>query len=575
MLGKVVRLGVIAAVLGCVLLIDGPRPAAAADNRYVRVAYFVPTDRQVLPDHEARLLRIMEEIQRFYGDGMKANGYGRMAFDIERKPNGGLRIYQVQGREAAVNYGRNSSAKVREEVKQSLAAQGVDIDRETIVIFQVLLDWRGGKAIEVGPYVGGGGGGRGTAWVYDDAHLDPRLLSSSEPGGYYNGPVSWGEFNSHYLGGCAHELGHAFGLPHDAETASQRANGELSLMGGGNHTYGRQLRQEGRGAVLSPASAMALARHPLFRQADNVEGPANAELSNLRFVSQRGRLRVSGQVVGPTRAIGVIAYNDNAAIPDDYDAIGAVSAVSADGGFSLAFDGLADTSYELTLKIAGEDGRFRAQRMRYSVRDGLADVAGLDQAQIVADADAAFQARDRDRLEQLANGGGSTLAAAKITHFRRLLNDQAVVALADLPASQRDIQLSRVKLDVARTGYGPALRDQVRREGNLSVLLEVGGQFFPSGFYAHAPALHEVATDGAWRKLKTGYGLQDGHNGSATFVVLGDGRELFRSGVIKDHVVRQVEVDVSGVRTVQLVTDNAGDGASGDWAVWLAPQLMR
>ena len=85
--------------------------------------------------------------------------------------------------------------------------------------------------------------------MYDDQRLDPRLLSSKAPGGYYGGPCSLGEFNSHYIGGLAHELGHAFGLPHDCQREAERAKRGLSLMGGGNHTYGQEQRGEGPGTI--------------------------------------------------------------------------------------------------------------------------------------------------------------------------------------------------------------------------------------------------------------------------------------------------------------------------------------
>ena len=58
-------------------------------------------------------------------------------------------------------------------------------------------------------------------------------------------------------------------------------------------------------------------------------------------------------------------------------------------------------------------------------------------------------------------------------------------------------------------------------------------------------------------------------------MVRGDGKELFRSPVIKDHQSRQVDVDVSGVGVLELVTEDGNDGANADWGVWLEPRLER
>ncbi len=160
-------------------------------------------------------------------------------------------MWEVRGREPAAAYGRNDGDKVRREVCDALRAEGMEPDRETILIFQVLLGGRDGRAVEVGPYAGGGGPGGGTAWVYDDERVDARLLPSREPGGWYNGPCSIGRFNTHYIGGVAHELGHAFGLPHDSERASERRIRGRSLMGGGTTFMARSCGGRDR-APFSP-----------------------------------------------------------------------------------------------------------------------------------------------------------------------------------------------------------------------------------------------------------------------------------------------------------------------------------
>lgn len=70
-------------------------------------------------------------------------------------------------------------------------------------------------------------------------------------------------------------------------------------------------------------------------------------------------------------------------------------------------------------------------------------------------------------------------------------------------------------------------------------------------------------------------GLQDGHKGSAVFVVRGDGRELYRSPRVEAGQLLVLDVDVAGVASLELATENAGDGNNGDWAVWAEPELAR
>jgi hypothetical protein len=242
-----------------------------------------------------RIDRVMTEVQRFYREGMAAAGYGPMTFELERDAQGRLCVYEVQGRKPTEAYGRNDADAVRAEVKAALKARGVDIDRDVVVIFEVLLTWDGGRATEVGPYVGGGDGRTGTAWVFDDEKLDAARLGSKEPGGYYGRPCSVGEFNSHYVGGVAHELGHAFGLPHDCESAADRPRGH-SLMGGGNHTYGQEKRGEGPGSFLSAVSAMLLrCSRPFAGEVPDAGAPATSQLDGLDAQFADGKLALTGK----------------------------------------------------------------------------------------------------------------------------------------------------------------------------------------------------------------------------------------------------------------------------------------
>ena len=255
------------------------------------------------------------------------------------------------------SYGRNAAGAVRDEVKSALAKKGIDVDRQTLVIFEVLLEWEGKKATEIGPYVGSGGHLSGTAWVYDDQKLDPRSLGSKAPGGYYHGPCSLGEFNSHYIGGVAHELGHAFGLPHDCERKAERARRGLSLMGGGNHTYGRERRGEGPGTFLSAASAMLLAHsRPFAGEQPEAASRPHCRLAELNAQFRDGKLILTGAVDARPPAFGIAAFDDWAKIPGDYDAVSWTCDVDDKGRFQLLVGEMRPGSSQLRLKVCHASG---------------------------------------------------------------------------------------------------------------------------------------------------------------------------------------------------------------------------
>lgn len=548
----------------------------------IRIAYFVPSDRQPIEGYVERLDRTMTEVQRFYREGMKAAGYGPKTFRLDRDQQGRLRVDLVHGKHPMHTYGRNASRAVRDEVKAALAPQGVDVDRQTLVIFQVLLDWEGNKATEVGPYVGGGNHLAGTAWVYDDRRLDARLLGSKTPGGYYGRPCSLGEFNSHYIGGVAHELGHAFGLPHDCQRQAERATRGLSLMGGGNHTYGQERRGEGPGSFLSAASAMLLAySRPFAGEQPDARGRPACRLKELDARFEDGKLVLIGAVSARPSAFGIAAFNDWAKIPADYDAVSWVCNTDDKGRFRLEIGEMRPGLSQLRLKVCHINGATSDFAFDYEVDSHGKPVLDVFRYRLpMEEAVAAYGARDRAKAHVLATDlqrrfPNMPEVQRKASHLLSLVAADPSQPLAALAHKQGWVSISKATFRSASTGWGPPLRDQVPVEKPGQCFLQVGGQFFEHGLYAHATSKYELEMDGKWTRFRSQYGLQDGHPGSVVFVVRGDGRELFRSPLIKDHALRKLDVDVRGVRLLELSVEDGGDGNHSDWGMWIDPQLQQ
>ena len=82
---------------------------------------------------------------------------------------------------------------------------------------------------------------------------------------------------------------------------------------------------------------------------------------------------------------------------------------------------------------------------------------------------------------------------------------------------------------------------------------------------------------GVWRAPQmdgSDAGLQRGGN-SVIFVVKGDGKEFYRSALIQGEETQKVNINVEGVRTLELITEDAEDGNGSDWSVWFNPQILR
>lgn len=568
-------------LIAAILTTGASFSALATELPPVRIAYFVPSDAEPCRDYEERLNRVMAEVQGFYREGMEAAGYGRTTFALERDDQNRLTIHTVLARHPMQNYGRNASDEVRQEVKAALAARGIDMDGDTWVIFQVLLRWDGDRATEIGPYCGGGNHRAGTAWVYDDERLDAKRLASKAAGGYYHRPCSIGQFNTHYIGGIAHEMGHAFGLPHDCERKLDRSRGR-SLMGGGNHTYGQEQRGEGPGTFLSAASAMLLAHSRPF--AGELE--AASEIPDCRMVDMDAQyaneaIVLSGQVAARPPVFGIAAFDDWGQIPGDYDAVSWTCPVAKDGQFRLTIGELRPGESQLRLRVVHASGATTQFAFDYRVdQTGKPDIDIFRYRLPLDEVVDAYRKRDRDRAAALATALKRRFpdvvdVQRRSAHLQFLLGPRPKRPLAALSAQDGWTCISGAEFRTAQVGWGRPLYDEVLGERPGECFLQVGGRLFERGIYAHAPARHELELHGNWSRFRSSYGLQDGHDGSVVFVLRGDGRELFRSLLVRDHKVRHLEVNVGGVTVLELCVEDGGDGPRNDWGVWLAPELQQ
>jgi hypothetical protein len=67
-----------------------------------------------------------------------------------------------------------------------------------------------------------------------------------------------------------------------------------------------------------------------------------------------------------------------------------------------------------------------------------------------------------------------------------------------------------------------------------------------------------------------------GGRGSVAFVIRGDGRELWNSGLMRQaEPGKEFAVDMTGVREARLIATDGGNGTAQDWAAWLALEIRN
>ena len=133
------------------------------------------------------------------------------------------------------------------------------------------------------------------------------------------------------------------------------------------------------------------------------------------------------------------------------------------------------------------------------------------------------------------------------------------------------VQLSTLDLKLAVQGHGhPGVDRSV--EGKP---LSIAGQRFEHGFGTHAPSELCIDLKGGSTRFTASVGIDGedgaiGNDGSVEFIVLGDGKELFRSGVMRGgQKAKSADVDLTGLKMLILRVTDGGDGNArdhGDWA---------
>ena len=556
----------------------------------IRVVYFTPSDRTPPADRQERLGRVLKHIQEFYRKGMEANGHGPKTFALEWETPEKLRLYDIHGYRPFEGYPKGSEEIVFGEVQNALRQQGINIHDEYTLILGAWVEWNDGVSREVGPYSGMGNMFSGVAFACDDKLIDADLLASKEPGGYHYmiGHCSLGMYNTLYIGGIAHELGHAFGLPHERELDSQRETLGISLMGVGNHYYGKALR-DGEGhdtfrlgkhdAFLSAASALVLSEGRAFNP-NFTRTAGRFDIDQLDADFQDGKLIVNLKVRSEPLPIGIIAYNDNLSIQGDYDAKTWV-ALSENTGenpgeFRLVIDELDQAPYEMRLFLVLPSSRSDIFRIRYSSIRGTPAVQAFSNtfARILCNALLDQQAWDTVAeviAKQIEKFPRDRTWKQKQQHLEAIRNPPDFFEVHKVPEEIKTIDLTYAKALEERVGWYEPSRGILRECG----FMEVDDTFFASGIYAHPHSLYTFSLGKQWKEFRFKYGIQDGKPGSVVFIVRADGTEIFRSETVRSGEIRFKKLDVSDVEKLELITEDAGDGWANDWGLWLDPQLVR
>ena len=184
----------------------------------------------------------------------------------------------------------------------------------------------------------------------------------------------------------------------------------------------------------------------------------------------------------------------------------------------------------------------------------------------------------RWELAAIEQGGAAELTKVVAKKLAATLGNEPKPTPDSVPPQVTQLALGDAKPTIAEVGWLQPAANRIPPSKEIHSPLLDSGRVYATGLYAHSPSRYVFQLSGRWRKLRGEAGLHTAFQPYAfgvVFVIKTDGKEVFRSSIIRGTANPKYEIDLTAVKSLELLVEQATDRNGGNWALWLDPTLFR
>jgi hypothetical protein len=158
------------------------------------------------------------------------------------------------------------------------------------------------------------------------------------------------------------------------------------------------------------------------------------------------------------------------------------------------------------------------------------------------------------------------------------MKDEPKPVPASVPPAVTELALGDARPQTAKVGWLKPMANRIPPGSQIGSPLLDSGKIYATGLYAHSPSKYVFDLGGKWKRLQGEAGLHTAFQPYAwgvVFVIKTDGREVFRSLAIRGPTKPSYTVDLTGVKTLELIVEKASEQNGCNWGLWLDPVVSR